>query len=62
MIRRTVGTALSMCLILTAAALDLGTPDFRSAAGPAADARTRQRHAPLARQHASLQSADKPAP
>ncbi len=27
----------------------LAAPDFRSAAGPAADARTRQRHAPLPR-------------
>ncbi|MGH7097442.1 MAG: winged helix-turn-helix transcriptional regulator [Stellaceae bacterium] len=27
----------------------LAAPDFRSAAGPAADARTRQRHTPLAR-------------
>lgn len=35
----------------------LVAPDFRSAAGPAADARTRQRHPP-AREHASVRSAD----
>ncbi|HEV2302102.1 MAG TPA: helix-turn-helix domain-containing protein [Stellaceae bacterium] len=33
-------------------------PDFRSAAGPAADARTRGRHAPPAEQQASVQPAD----
>jgi DNA-binding HxlR family transcriptional regulator len=36
----------------------LVSPDFRSAAGPAADARTRQRHAPPGRERASVQSAD----
>jgi len=36
----------------------LVAPDFRSAAGPAADARTRQRHPPPARESASVQSAD----
>jgi DNA-binding HxlR family transcriptional regulator len=35
-------------------------PDFRSAAGPAADARTRQRHASPARPQTSVQSADEP--
>ncbi|HJU16885.1 MAG TPA: helix-turn-helix domain-containing protein [Stellaceae bacterium] len=38
----------------------LVAPAFRSAAGPAADARTRQRHVPLAEPQASVQSADKP--
>jgi DNA-binding HxlR family transcriptional regulator len=36
----------------------LVAPDFRSAPGPAADERTRRRHAPPAEQHASVQSAD----
>jgi DNA-binding HxlR family transcriptional regulator len=36
----------------------LVAPDFRSAAGPAADARTRQRHAPPAREHGSVRPAD----
>jgi DNA-binding HxlR family transcriptional regulator len=40
----------------------LVAPDFRSAPGPAADARTQQRHAPIARQQASVQSANKPVP
>ena len=40
----------------------LVAPDFRSAPGPAADARTRQRHAPIARQQASVQLANKPVP
>jgi DNA-binding HxlR family transcriptional regulator len=35
-------------------------PGFRSAAGPAADARTRQRHSSLARQQGSFQSAEEP--
>ncbi len=33
-------------------------PDFRSAAGPAADARTRHRHAPISQPQASVQSAE----
>jgi DNA-binding HxlR family transcriptional regulator len=40
----------------------LVAPDFRSAAGPAADARTRRRHPPLPQQQASVQSADEPVP
>jgi DNA-binding HxlR family transcriptional regulator len=40
----------------------LVAPDFRSAAGPAADARTRRRYPSLAEQQASVQSADKPVP
>jgi DNA-binding HxlR family transcriptional regulator len=38
----------------------LVAPAFRSAAGPAADARTRQRHAPPAMPQAPVQSADEP--
>jgi DNA-binding HxlR family transcriptional regulator len=38
----------------------LVAPAFRSAAGPAADARTRRRHAPLAQPQASFESADAP--
>jgi DNA-binding HxlR family transcriptional regulator len=34
-------------------------PDFRSASGPAADARTRRRHLPPPEQQASVQSPDK---
>jgi hypothetical protein len=37
-------------------------PDFRSAPGSAADARTRQRHAPVVPQQASVQSPDEPVP
>jgi DNA-binding HxlR family transcriptional regulator len=40
----------------------LVAPDFRSAPGPAADARTRQRHTPVAQQQASVQSANEPVP
>jgi DNA-binding HxlR family transcriptional regulator len=40
----------------------LVAPDFRSAPGPAADARTRQRHAPVVQQQASVQSANEPVP
>jgi len=40
----------------------LAEPAFRSAAGPAADARTRQRYSSVAAQQASAQSAGKPAP
>jgi DNA-binding HxlR family transcriptional regulator len=39
----------------------LVAPDFRSTAGPAADARTRRRHAPAAEQQASAQSPGKAA-
>jgi DNA-binding HxlR family transcriptional regulator len=38
----------------------LVAPDFRSAAGPAADARTRQRHARPAAPQPAVQAADKP--
>jgi DNA-binding HxlR family transcriptional regulator len=40
----------------------LVAPDFRSAAGPAADARTRRRHAAPARPQTSIQSTDEPVP
>jgi DNA-binding HxlR family transcriptional regulator len=40
----------------------LVAPDFRSAPGPAADARTRQRHTPVAQPQSSVQSADEPVP
>ncbi|HZU89101.1 MAG TPA: helix-turn-helix domain-containing protein [Stellaceae bacterium] len=40
----------------------LVAPDFRSAAGPAADARTRQRHALPATPQAPVQSAGEPIP
>lgn len=40
----------------------LVVPDFRSAPGPAADARTRQRHALVVPQQASVQSANEPVP
>ena len=39
----------------------LAAPDFRSAAGPAADAHTRERHARRAVPQAPVQPADKPA-
>jgi hypothetical protein len=40
----------------------LVAPAFRSAAGPAADARTRRRYAPPASPPTSVPSADEPAP
>jgi len=39
----------------------LDAPAFRSAPGPAADARTRRRHAPISEQ-GSVQPADEPLP
>jgi DNA-binding HxlR family transcriptional regulator len=40
----------------------LVAPDFRSAPGPAADARTRQRHTLVVPPQASVQAANKPVP